>query len=70
MKAALALLIMLCALLGYVAGHGGRLPPTKRLPQQIAGWKWQGQGRNHQEAGWSWDGGSSSAIPNDSISNG
>jgi hypothetical protein len=54
-KAALALLIVLSALLGYVATHGGRMPPHHDIKQRIAGWKWPGSPQKAgRMAGFSW----------------
>ena len=55
MKGAFALLLVLLALLGYVASHGGRMPPHNHMKQRIAGWKWPGSPpKGRQQAGFSW----------------
>lgn len=62
MKAAFALLIVLSALLGYVASHGGRMPPHQHIQKRIAGWKWPGQTpKGSKVAGFSWGDGPGAA---------
>jgi hypothetical protein len=59
-KVGFALLLVLSALLGYVASHGGRMPPHKHIQHQIAGWKWPGHApKGHKQAGFSWGDGPS-----------
>jgi hypothetical protein len=63
-KTAFALLLVLSALLGYVASHGGRMPPHQHLQKRIAGWKWPGGPPGSKQAGFSWDGPAASQPDN------
>ena len=70
MKAALALavavLLVVSALLGYVASHQGRMPSHQHIKQRIAGWKWPGApSKGGKMAGFSWGDGPGATRFND-----
>ena len=59
---AIAVLILVSVLLGYVASHEGRMPSRQHMQQRIAGWKWPGSpSKGGKMAGFSWGDGPGAA---------
>ena len=63
MKVGFAFLLVLSALLAYVATHQGRMPSHQHIQHQIAGWKWPGHAppKGSKLAGFSWGDGPGAA---------